>query len=606
MKRFQKIMGVLIVCVIIACAGTGIYHFTNTRMDGQLIFAGREEKQEAGDIQEDSSEASETSETEETGETFSGKETEPQTENDRGIIEEPETETKTETESETETEIETETETVKENGYVVGIDPGHQGSWVDMSDQEPNGPGSSDYKAKSTTGTMGRYTGVPEYQLNLDISLALREELENRGYQVVMTREDNDTAISNSERALLAAEKGSDIYVRIHANGSDDTSVKGALGMSPSPDNPYIPELYEDSYRLTGCILNAYCETTGFSNLGIQYYDNMTGINWSKIPVTILEMGFMTNEQDDTAMQDAAMQRKMVQGIADGIDDYFGIEASGIEEETEILMNGEGPVTEICEKYLSSREANGEKWAVSIESFGTKTKKIREIYEYNGQEKMQSASVIKVFIMATVYDRMCYPSSPERLIFANEAYDGELRYLLEQMITISDNDAANQLITKLGQGDFYAGAEVVNEFCEENGYTATSVGRPFLAENPSGDNYTSANDCRKILSDIYQGKCVGEEASKKMLDILRQQTNTSKIPSGLSVGEVTATANKTGEMPEGYGLGCIENDMAIIFSENGDYILTVLSNELGGRNEEAKQVIRDISSLVWNWFSEQE
>ena len=212
------------------------------------------------------------------------------------------------------------------NGHVVGIDPGHQGSWVDMSEQEPNGPGSSTYKAKCTTGTAGRFTGVPKYELNLDISLALKEELISRGYQVIMTREDHDTAISNAKRAQKVSEEGGEIYVRIHANGSDDSSVRGALGMSPSPENPYVAYLYEDSYRLTECILNEYCASTGFSNLGIQYYDNMTGINWSTVPVTILEMGFMTNESEDYAMQDPDMQAKMVQGIADGIDDYFEVE----------------------------------------------------------------------------------------------------------------------------------------------------------------------------------------------------------------------------------------------------------------------------------------
>ena len=208
--------------------------------------------------------------------------------------------------------------------FTVCIDPGHQGSWVNMSEQEPSGPGSSEMKAKATTGTQGRYTGVPEYQLNLDISLALQKELENRGYRVVMARTDNDTAISNSERALKAYEEGGEIYVRIHANGSDDSSVNGALGMTPSYENPYVANLAEESYRLTECILNTYCNETGFNNLGIQYHDDMTGINWSKIPVMILEMGFMTNEHDDTAMQDADMQAKMVSGIADGIDLYFG------------------------------------------------------------------------------------------------------------------------------------------------------------------------------------------------------------------------------------------------------------------------------------------
>lgn len=212
------------------------------------------------------------------------------------------------------------------NGHVVGIDPGHQGSWVDMSEQEPNAPGSSELKAKCTAGTTGRFSGVPEYELNLEISLALRDELERRGYKVSMSREDNDTAISNAERAQKAAREGAEVYVRIHANGSDDSSVSGALAMCQSPQNPYVGELYEESYRLSERILNSYCTKTGFGNLGIQYYDNMTGINWSSVPVTILEMGFMTNEGDDFAMQDSEMQEKMVQGIADGIDSYFEVE----------------------------------------------------------------------------------------------------------------------------------------------------------------------------------------------------------------------------------------------------------------------------------------
>lgn len=257
----------------------------------------------------------------------SEQQTQPQTESETQVQTEAKTEVQTETQteevSETVTETETESQTA-ENGHVVAIDPGHQGSWVDMSAQEPSAPGSSETKAKATTGTQGRYTGVPEYQLNLDISLALQKELENRGYRVVMTRTDNDTAISNAERALKAYDEGGEIYVRIHANGSDDGSVSGALGMTPSYDNAYVSDLAGDSYRLTECILNAYCEKTGFANLGIQYHDDMTGINWSKIPVMILEMGFMTNKHDDTAMQDAQMQTSMVNGIADGIDQYFG------------------------------------------------------------------------------------------------------------------------------------------------------------------------------------------------------------------------------------------------------------------------------------------
>lgn len=212
---------------------------------------------------------------------------------------------------------------VATGGHTIAIDPGHQGPHVDMSATEPNGPNSSEMKTKATTGTSGVYSGLGEYQLNLDVSLKLKQILEDRGYQVVMCRTDNDTAISNAERALLAAESGAEIYVRIHANGSDDHGVQGALSMSPSPDNPYIPQLYADSQRLSQILLDSYCAATGFENRGVQYTDTMTGINWSQVPVTILEMGFMSNEHDDLAMADSNFQQTMAEGIANGIDTYF-------------------------------------------------------------------------------------------------------------------------------------------------------------------------------------------------------------------------------------------------------------------------------------------
>ena len=209
------------------------------------------------------------------------------------------------------------------DGHIIGIDPGHQSESVDMSTPEPNGPGSSEMKAKCTSGTQGTYSGVPEYQLNLEVSLQLKDELEQRGYQVVMTRTDNETAISNMERAQYAASQGAEIYVRIHANGDDSHTASGALTMSPSQNNPYIPQLFEQSDRLSRCIIDSYCAATGFQNLGIQYTDTMTGINWSTVPVTILEMGFMTSQNDDLKMNDAEFQKTMVQGIANGIDSYF-------------------------------------------------------------------------------------------------------------------------------------------------------------------------------------------------------------------------------------------------------------------------------------------
>lgn len=214
----------------------------------------------------------------------------------------------------------------KSNGHIIGIDPGHQGSWVDMSALEPNAPGSSEMKARCTTGTTGNYTGLEEYQLNLNVSLVLRDILVARGYQVVMTREDNDANISNAERAHKVAEAGAEIYVRVHANSSDDASVSGALTMCQSSSNPYVGDLYEESYRLSELILNSYCEATGIGNRGIMITDTMTGINWSSMPVTIVEMGFMSNQGDDTKMADSTFWPTMAEGIANGIDAYFAEE----------------------------------------------------------------------------------------------------------------------------------------------------------------------------------------------------------------------------------------------------------------------------------------
>lgn len=242
--------------------------------------------------------------------------------------------------------------------------------------------------------------------------------------------------------------------------------------------------------------------------------------------------------------------------------------------------------------YLDGEEASGAKWAISIQNLSDGAR-----YEKNAEESMQSASVIKVFIMAAVYGKICYPAEGEEAIYAPEQYDGELKELLTNMITVSDNEAANRLVELLGNGDFEAGKQIVNAFCRENGYTGTHLGRRFLEENPTDDNFTTAADCGKLLRAIYEGSCVSQEASAKMLELLKGQTRTGKIPSGLPQG-ITA-ANKTGEMSEGYGLGCIENDIAIVYGEQQDYVICVLANDLAGRNEEAIQKIQEISFYVY-------
>ena len=208
-----------------------------------------------------------------------------------------------------------------ESRGLIVIDPGHQ--QYGNSEQEPVGPGASETKMKVSGGTSGVATGVPEYQLTLDIALQLRDVLEDSGYMVLMIRESNDVDISNAERAQMANDADADLFIRLHGDGSEDLSANGALAICQTPSNPYNSETYEDARLLAEKILDAYTEVTGIRSRGIQETDNMSGINWCSVPVTILEMGFMTNPDEDVKMQDPEFQKEMVSGIAKGIEDYL-------------------------------------------------------------------------------------------------------------------------------------------------------------------------------------------------------------------------------------------------------------------------------------------
>ena len=205
---------------------------------------------------------------------------------------------------------------------VVVIDAGHQARA--NTDQEPIGPGASETKMKVTGGTAGVATGIPEYELVLTVAQQLRTELEARGYQVVMIRESHDVNMSNRERAEIANQSGGDIFLRIHANGSEDPSVTGVMTLCPTPQSPYpIGGLYDQCRLLSDCVLNEFVNATGAKKLYVWETDTMSGINWCQIPVTIVEMGFMSSPQEDTLLNDPAYQTKMVTGMANGVDAYF-------------------------------------------------------------------------------------------------------------------------------------------------------------------------------------------------------------------------------------------------------------------------------------------
>lgn len=203
---------------------------------------------------------------------------------------------------------------------------------------------------------------------------------------------------------------------------------------------------------------------------------------------------------------------------------------------------------------------------------------------------MKSASVMKLFILGTVYEAF-ETGELERT--------AEIMALVENMIVNSDNADSNELLARLGDGSYAAGIEKVNAFIASHGFTETTheyngFEDPATNMGTGHFNQVAAKDCGKLLEDIYRRTWMGRTVSNEMENLLLSQHTRYKIPAGLPDGVLCG--NKSGEMDT------TENDAAIIYGPNCDYILVVLSSEWNSKDTAISR-IAELSRLTYEYMS---
>ena len=209
----------------------------------------------------------------------------------------------------------------EENSNItIVIDPGH--SSTGTSGNEPVSPNSSTTKLKDGLGATGSYTNIPEHKTNMSVALLVKKELTSRGYNVILTKQDVAESKSNIERAEVGNKNNADLVVRIHADSSENSSISGASMHVPA-NNEYTSSFYKISKSYGTKILNTYVDEVGIKNRGVIERNDLTGFNWSKVPVVLIEMGFLSNKEDDNFVSNTANHPKIAKAISDGIDKCF-------------------------------------------------------------------------------------------------------------------------------------------------------------------------------------------------------------------------------------------------------------------------------------------
>lgn len=200
---------------------------------------------------------------------------------------------------------------------IIVIDPGHANR--SNLEKEALSPGSSEMKIKDGGGAEGIATKTPEYLVNMRVAIKLKALLEGNGFKVVMTKTDNSLSLGNIDRANIGNNAKANLVIRIHADSNDNGSVTGASMLVPAAMNDNTKAIHDESKRCGAIVLNALTSEVGIKNRGVVEHSDMTGFNWSKVPVILVEMGFLSNVNEDKLLSSEAYESKLAVALFHGI-----------------------------------------------------------------------------------------------------------------------------------------------------------------------------------------------------------------------------------------------------------------------------------------------
>jgi len=206
---------------------------------------------------------------------------------------------------------------------VVVVDPGHDR--LANAETEPIGPGSTIRKIKDGGGTGGVVTGIREADLVLDVSLRLARLLRAAGVDVVLTRTRTEgRSMGNIARARIANRVGAALFLRVHADGHPSSAVRGTHILVPALRGGWTDDVYRPSRRAASLLLPELVRALGFPERGISEHSDFTGFNWADVPVVLVEMGFMTNPDEDRALARSAVRDRAALGLCRGTLRFLG------------------------------------------------------------------------------------------------------------------------------------------------------------------------------------------------------------------------------------------------------------------------------------------